>query len=161
MPRYRVYSKGRLVDDTFDLLGFDWDNRATFYLGCSFTFEKALEEAGIEVRNLQDGKNVAMYRSSVRTHPIGDFDCEVFVSMRPFPKHLLSKVVAITFEFPDTHGAPIHIGDPARIGIEDIHRPTEGDPSTICGDDVPVFWACGATVALAVASASESILCLY
>ncbi len=102
---------------------------------------------------------MAMYRSSVCTHPIGDFDCEVIVAMRPFPKHLLSRVIAITSEFPDTHGAPIHIGDQARIGIEDIHRLTEGDPSTIRGDDVPVFWACGATVALAVASDSESILC--
>ncbi len=160
LPRYLVYSKGRLVEDTFDLLGFDWNNRTTFYLGCSFTFEEALQEAGIEVRNVKEGKNVSMYHTSLRLHPIGSFDCEMFVSMRPVSRDLLSKAFAVTAGFPDAHGPPIHIGDPARIGIRDISQPSRGgDTSNFNSEDVPVFWACGVTTTLAVASASESILC--
>lgn len=159
IPRYRVYSKGRLVEDTFDLLGFQWNNMATFYIGCSFTFEEALQQAGIEVRNIKEGKTVPMYHTSIHTHPVGKFDCEIFVTMRPVHRDLLSKAVTVTAEFPDAHGLPIHIGDPSRIGIEDIDRPTGGHMSSFNPDDVPVFWACGVTVTLAIASASESFSC--
>ena len=43
------------------------------------------------------------------------------------------------------HGAPVHIGDPEAIGIEDVNRPDLGDPAEIRDGEVPVFWACGVT----------------
>ena len=155
LPRYLVYSKGRVVEDTFDLLGFDWGNRVTFYLGCSFTFEGALQEAGVEVRNIKEGKNVSMYHSSIRMYPVGNFDCEMFVSMRPVHQDLLSRAFAVTAQFPNAHGGPIHIGHPARIGIADITSPEEGNPSRFEDGEVPVFWACGFTTTLTIASASR------
>ena len=51
----------------------------------------------------------------------------------------------ICARFPQSHGAPVHWGDPAALGIPDIHRPDEGDPVDIRPGEVPVFWACGVT----------------
>jgi len=43
------------------------------------------------------------------------------------------------------HGAPVHIGDPALIGIADLARPDYGDAVSLMPGDIPVFWACGVT----------------
>jgi uncharacterized protein YcsI (UPF0317 family) len=43
------------------------------------------------------------------------------------------------------HGAPIHFGDPAAIGIADIARPEYGGEPDIRTGEVPLFWACGVT----------------
>ncbi|MHB8991488.1 MAG: D-glutamate cyclase family protein, partial [Chloroflexota bacterium] len=51
----------------------------------------------------------------------------------------------VTSRFPSVHGAPVHIGDPAQIGIKDLSKPDFGDPVTIKPGEVPVFWACGVT----------------
>jgi len=44
-----------------------------------------------------------------------------------------------------THGAPLHLGDPALIGIRDLARPDYGDPVPLAADEIPLFWACGVT----------------
>ena len=147
-----------MVQDTLDLLGFSWEDRVTFYLGCSFSFEEALQQAGIEVRNIKEGKNVSIYQTSIQTYPVGKFDCDIFATMRPIPQELLTTVIAITAQFPKAHGAPIHIGDPLRIGIHDLSNPTRGDQTKLEDGEVPVFWACGFTGSLAVHSASKLIL---
>lgn len=161
LPRYNVFSKERLVEDALDLSGFSWENRTTFYIGCSFTFEEALIQAGINVRNIQEGANVSMYKSDVALYSVGRFQCKMFTTMRPVARELLAKAVAITAQFPDGHGAPIHIGDPARIGISDLSKPELGDRVTIEDGEVPVFWACGITVEEAITAISEctSLLC--
>ena len=155
IPRYLVYSKGKLVEDTFDLQGFSWEDRVTFYLGCSFSFEDALTKAGIEVRNITEGKNVSMYETNIQLNKVGAFDCKMFVTMRPIHRDHVARAIAITAQFPDAHGAPIHIGDPTRIGIMDLAKPNRGDPVEVRDGEVPVFWACGFTVKEAVMSASE------
>ena len=48
------------------------------------------------------------------------------------------------------HGAPVHVGDPAALGIVDLARPDFGDAVTIEPDEIPVFWACGVTPQLAL-----------
>lgn len=150
-----MYSKGRLVEDTctLDLLGFAWDDCVTFYTGCSFSFESALLEAGLEVRNLSEGKQVSIYQSNIMTHPVGDFSCPMTVTMRPFLEESLERVVDITAQFPDSHGAPIHIGDPSRIGVE-LNRLQSGEEVEVKSGEVPVFWACGVTNSNALSSAS-------
>ena len=65
--------------------------------------------------------------------------------MRPIPSAQLSKAVTASARFPNAHGAPIHVGDPALIGIKDITRPDWGDAQPFAPGDVPVFWACGVT----------------
>lgn len=65
--------------------------------------------------------------------------------MRPLPYDQIVKSVLATGAMPRVHGAPVHIGDPAAIGIRDINTPDFGDSVTINPGEVPVFWACGVT----------------
>jgi len=67
------------------------------------------------------------------------------VSMRPFAAGVVDRVVEISGRFPLAHGAPVHVGDPAALGIADLGRPDYGDPVPAREGDVPVFWACGVT----------------
>ena len=125
-----------------------------FLLGCSFTFEWALLDAGVPMRHIEQGRNVAMWRTSIACRPAGRFHGPMVVSMRPIAAALVPKAVTVTARFPMAHGAPVHIGDPAAIGIKDIGKPEWGDAQDFRPGDVPVFWACGVT-SQAVALASR------
>ena len=153
LPLYRVFRGGALVDEPADLASLWSDDLVSFLLGCSFTFESALIEAGIPVRHVEQGTNVPMYITSIPTVPAGAFHGPTVVSMRPIPAGQVVRAVQVTSRFPAVHGAPIHLGDPAAIGIRDIAKPDLGDPAEIRTGEVPVFWACGVTPqAVAMAS---------
>ena len=145
LPRYRIYRDGRLMAEVPDIVGLWRDDLVAFLLGCSFTFEAALLQAGVPVRHLEEGKNVSMYITTIPCVPAGAFQGPLVVSMRPIPPRLVPKAVHITSRFPAVHGAPIHVGDPEAIGIEDLGKPDFGDPVTIQEGEIPVFWACGVT----------------
>ena len=144
LPRYRVYRDGALALERTDILDLWQNDLVTFVLGCSFTFERALIAAGIPLRHVQQGRNVAMYRSTIETTPVGPFGGPMVVSMRPIPGPDTARAATITGRFPEQHGSPVHIGDPAAIGV-DIARPDYGDAVEIAPGEVPVFWACGVT----------------
>ena len=152
-----IYNKGRLVDDVLDLGGFEqsWSDRTSFYLGCSFTFEDCLHSSGISVRNMEKGQNVSMYKSGINLKPVGPFGGNMVVSMRTILKSQLHQVFVLSAQYPTSHGAPIHIGNPARIGISDISSPTWGVPTFIKEGEVPVFWACGVSNTEAVKQAGK------
>ncbi len=146
IPRYRIYRHGRLEDEVSDLLSIWHGDSVGFLLGCSFTFEWALEEAGIPLRHIEEGVNVPMYVTDRACQPAGAaFAGPLVVSMRPIASHLISRAVEITGHFPLAHGAPVHVGDPGALGIADLIRPDFGDPVPIRDDETPVFWACGVT----------------
>lgn len=145
VPRYRIWRHGELVEEVPDVRDHWRDDLVTFLLGCSFTFEHPMLEAGIPVRHLDAGRNVAMYRTSTRCAPAGDLTGPLVVSMRPVPAAQVADAVRITSRYPAVHGAPVHIGDPAALGIDDLSSPDFGDPPTVQDGDVPVFWACGVT----------------
>jgi uncharacterized protein YcsI (UPF0317 family) len=86
-----------------------------------------------------------MYRTNREVRPAGPFHGREVVSMRPIPAELIPNAVEITSRFPLAHGAPIHIGEPEAIGIEDLDTPDYGDPPEIRAGELPVFWACGVT----------------
>jgi uncharacterized protein YcsI (UPF0317 family) len=86
-----------------------------------------------------------MYRTSVATAAAGRFSGPLVVSMRPLVPADAIRAVQITSRFPSVHGAPVHIGDPAVIGIDDVSKPDYGDAVDIAPGEVPVFWACGVT----------------
>jgi uncharacterized protein YcsI (UPF0317 family) len=86
-----------------------------------------------------------MYVTNIETVPAGVFSGPLVVSMRPILRTKVVRAVQVTSRFPMVHGAPVHIGDPGRIGITDLSRPDYGDPLEIKPDEVPVFWACGVT----------------
>jgi len=136
-----------------DVTPFWRDDLVAFLLGCSFTFEWALLDAGIPMRHIEQGKNVAMWKTSVECRPAGRFHGPMVVSMRPIPIGMISKAVTASARFPNAHGAPVHVGDPAALGIADVNKPDWGDSVGILAGEVPVFWACGVTPqAVALAS---------
>ena len=146
VPRYRVYRRGELVDEPTDVKNLWQDDWVGFLLGCSFTFENALLQAGLPVRHLELGRNVPMYRTNIACEPAGVFRGPMVVSMRPMTPAQAIRAVQVTGRFPRAHGAPVHIGDPAAIGITNLDRPDFGDTIVdIRPGEVPVFWACGVT----------------
>ncbi|MGB9977149.1 putative hydro-lyase [Thermovenabulum sp.] len=145
IPKYRIYKEGNLIDEVTDIKDIWRNDFVSFLIGCSFTFEKALLENGIPVRHIEENKNVPMYITNIDTVPAGVFSGKMVVSMRPIPEKLVIRAVQVTSRFPSVHGAPVHIGDPKKIGIKDIEKPDFGDPVEIKENEVPVFWACGVT----------------
>jgi uncharacterized protein YcsI (UPF0317 family) len=145
VPRYCAYRYGELIEEPAELYAWWRDDLVAFLLGCSFTFENALLRAGLPVRHIEEGRNVPMYRTNVACRPAGAFRGPMVVSMRPLtPKHA-EQAAAICRRFPRAHGAPVHQGNPAAIGIRDVNKPDFGDPVTIRPGELPVFWACGVT----------------
>ena len=145
IPRYRVWKNGQLVDELNDISSLWRPDLVSFVLGCSFSFEHALIDAGIELRHVTQGRNVAMYRTSIQTVPAGPFHGPMVVSMRPMTAANTIRAVQITARTPAVHGAPIHLGDPSLIGIADINKPDFGEAVEIRPNELPVFWACGVT----------------
>ena len=158
VPRYRVF-RGGVADahEPTDVSDLWRDDLAAFLLGCSFTFEAALAAAGLPVRHVEQGRNVPMYRTSRECRPAGRFRGNLVVSMRPYRPEMVERVVAITAQYPRMHGAPVHVGDPAKLGIRDLARPDFGDAAAVREDEVPVFWACGVTPQLALLAAGCEI----
>jgi uncharacterized protein YcsI (UPF0317 family) len=145
LSKYRIFRHGELVDEPVDLLRYWRDDLVSFLIGCSFTFEAALLEAGVPVRHIERGCNVPMFITTIETMPAGVFSGPLVVSMRPIPREKVVRAVQVTSRFPAVHGAPVHIDDPKAIGITDVHRPQLGDPVEVREGEVPVFWACGVT----------------
>lgn len=159
LPRYRVWRDGVLVDQPRDVGDLWRDDLVSFVIGCSFSFEQALMEAGIALRHVDEGRNVAMYRTSIPTVPAGVFHGPLVVSMRPLAAADAIRAIQITSRFPRVHGAPVHIGRPDLIGIADLGAPDFGDPVAVRDDELPVFWACGVTPQ-AVVMAARPPLCI-
>ena len=153
LPRYRVWHHGTVVDEPTDISALWRNDLVTFVLGCSFSFEQALLEAGLPLRHIQQGKNVAMYRTNIQTQPAGVFSGPMVVSMRPMKAAAAIRAVQVTSRFPNVHGAPVHLGDPALIGIHNLGTPDYGDAVEVMADEIPVFWACGVTPQAALAQA--------
>ncbi|MEW6452093.1 MAG: putative hydro-lyase [Pseudomonadota bacterium] len=143
--RYRVFKNGQLIDEPADVKKYWRDDLVIFALGCSFSFEEALTEDGIELRHITENCAVSMYRTNVPTTPAGPFHGPLVVSMRPLKPADAIRAIQITTRFPAVHGAPVHIGKPELIGIKDINKPDYGSAVTINSDEIPVFWACGVT----------------
>jgi len=169
-PKYRIYKDGIPTDSESDPLGITsyWDktDHIGFLIGCSYSFENALAEAGLPPRYVLQGRNVAMYRTKIPLAPAGVFTRATWVvSMRPYRVEDVERVREVTREFGRTHGEPVDWGWDAveRLGIEDITRPEWGEAArTEDGEGVfdqgeegwvPVFWGCGVTPQEAVMKA--------
>ncbi len=153
VPSYRVFRDGVFEEEVQDISSLWRDDLVVFALGCSFSFEEALLADGLDVRNVSEGVNVPMYRTNIDCAPAGPFQGKMVVSMRPFKAADAIRAVQICTRFPSVHGAPIHLGDPGLIGIENLDLPDYGDPVTVAEDELPVFWACGVTPQVALEEA--------
>jgi len=145
IPLYRVYRDGEFAGECKDVVDVWQPDFVSFLIGCSFSFEAAVAEAGIPLRHVQQGRNVAMYRTNIPCTPAGMFHGEMVVSMRPIKSSDVARVVEISGRFAVAHGTPVHVGNPLEIGIADLAKPDYGDPVAIEENEVPVFWACGVT----------------
>ncbi|MEL6218985.1 MAG: putative hydro-lyase [Pseudomonadota bacterium] len=149
LPAYAVYDcdnggdiETRYCSDISDI----WEaDSVGFAIGCSFTFERAVIEAGFPLRHIEQNRTVPMYRTAVETAPSGPFRGGLVVSMRPVALERIAEVQQISARYPQAHGKPVHVGDPAALGIIDLAKPDWGDPVMPEPGEVPVFWACGVT----------------
>ncbi|MFC1912195.1 putative hydro-lyase [Chloroflexota bacterium] len=158
VAKYRVYRDGNLVSEEADITNYWNGEMVSFLLGCSLTFETALMRAGISLRHIVEGKNITMYNTNIPTVPAGFFSGPLVVTMRPIPEAKMVKAIQITSRFPQSHGAPVHIGEPEKIGITDLSKPDYGDAVEIKNDEVPVFWACGVTPQAAALKSKPSLM---
>jgi uncharacterized protein YcsI (UPF0317 family) len=152
LPRYRIYRNGVPAEAT-DIASLWRDDLVTMAIGCSFTFDDALIAQGIVPRHVAAGRFVSMYRTARPTIAVGRFHGPLVVSMRPFPAAIADRAAAISACYPLMHGAPVHRGDPAALGIADLARPDYGEAVTIEADEEPLFWACGVTSQVALQTA--------
>jgi uncharacterized protein YcsI (UPF0317 family) len=157
IPRYNIYRKGNLEATIKEIKGL-WENDfVPFLLGCSFSFEEALLRSKIPVRHIEEKKNVPMYITDISCKPAGLFQGPMVVSMRPIPPDKVTQAVQITSRYASVHGAPIHMGDPSRIGIKNLDKPDFGDSVSIKKGEIPVFWACGVTPQAVVMKAKPDL----
>jgi uncharacterized protein YcsI (UPF0317 family) len=145
LPAYRVWRDGQLVEEPGDIRALWREDFVSFLIGCSFTFENALLAARLPVRHIEQGLNVPMYNTNRPCRPAGGFSGPLVVSMRPMTPEQAVAANRVCARFPRAHGAPVHFGDPAAIGINDLSRPDYGDAVDLRPGESPVFWACGVT----------------
>lgn len=145
LPAYRIWRDGAVVEEVPHATDHWREDAVAFLLGCSFGFEHALQQAGVRVRNIDQGRNVAMYRTNRALRPAGRLHGELVVSMRPMPVSQVPLATTVSAGVPLAHGGPVHAGDPAALGIADLGAPDFGEATDLHAGDVPVFWACGVT----------------
>ena len=153
LSSYRVFRDGEYDGDVVSIEDLWRNDFVVFALGCSFSFEEPLVDAGLRLRHWEDGSVCPMFLTDIDCAPAGRFSGKMVVSMRPFTPADAIKAVQITSRYPRVHGAPVHLGMPELIGIEDIGRAWQGDDPRLTPDQMPVFWACGVTPQVAVRSA--------
>jgi uncharacterized protein YcsI (UPF0317 family) len=158
VPAYNVYRDGVLAETVADLNGVWADDFVAFALGCSFTFEHAALSAGVPMWHIENNTTVPMFRSTIDCVSAGRFSGATVVSMRAVAEDQVDLITQISAKYPLAHGAPLHVGDPAAIGITDIAAPEWGDPAPIEKGQVPVFWACGVTPQVAIEKARIPIV---
>lgn len=157
VPRYRVFRDGQVVDEPTDIRDIWSDDLVAFVLGCSYSFEYPLLQDGIPLKHIAHNSEVPMYRTNIACVPAGAFHGPMVVSMRPLSPANAIRAVQITSRFPSVHGAPVHLGFPEQIGIEDLDKPDYGSPSEVSPGELPVFWACGVTPQAIVENAKPSL----
>ncbi len=157
VPKYKLFREGELIEERTDISDLWTDDLVAFVLGCSFSFEEALAAADVPVRHVDLGIECAMYKTNLATTPAGPFHGPMVVSMRPMPPKDAIRAIQITSRFPNVHGAPVHFGDPAAIGIQDIGQVDFGGAVPIYEGEVPDFWGCGVTPQAVVEQAKPPI----
>ncbi|KIC21443.1 hypothetical protein RA20_04600 [Leisingera sp. ANG-Vp] len=154
VPAYNVYRDGKLAETAPDIQELWQDDFVGFALGCSFTFEHALQRAGLPLWHVENNKTVPMFRTAIDTTPSGPFSGKMVVSMRALPRGRVEQAAEVSRRYPLAHGAPVHWGDPAEIGIHDLSSPDWGDAAPVGAGETPVFWACGVTPQVAIETAA-------
>jgi uncharacterized protein YcsI (UPF0317 family) len=144
LSRYCVYREGRLDARITSIVDLWQPDHVAFLLGCSYSADAALQAAGVSLRHLEQGQTPPVFVTDVPCRAAGRFRGPVVMSMRPIPEAQLETAIRVTGDYPLAHGAPLHIGDPAQIGV-DLTRPDWSTPIEPREGEIPVFWGCGVT----------------
>lgn len=145
VPSYNIYHDGELAGQARDIKELWQDDYMAFALGCSHSFEDLLIAKGMSLRHIERGHVVPAFVTNVKNIPVGPFGGNLVVSMRPFPPKQAIAAIQITDKLPEVHGAPIHMGNAAELGISDIESPDWGKGVGVTDNEIPLFWACGVT----------------
>ncbi|KAG7346177.1 DUF1445 domain containing protein [Nitzschia inconspicua] len=145
VPKYAIYRNGQLEKEVTDVTDYWPEQSVAFLIGCSFSYDGALMDAGIPLKSAQQGKNVPMYRTNLKCRPAGSLSGNMVVSMKPIPALQVSKHVEITSKYTHAHGGPVAVGSASAIGVADINNPEWGEAIDVAPDEVPIFHACGVT----------------
>jgi uncharacterized protein YcsI (UPF0317 family) len=154
IPAFCIYRDGVLTERVDDLQALWRNDHVAFLTGCNLSIDQVLLDAGIAFPHLvKESAFPAQYRSSLQARSAGAFHGPLVLSYRPVPTHQLLRVIELTARFPLSHGGPMHVGDPSRVGISDLAAVDWGQPPDPASDTIPCFWACGITAqAAALAS---------
>jgi uncharacterized protein YcsI (UPF0317 family) len=152
-PSYWIHIDGRRSATVPDVKGVWRDDLVSVAIGCWFSMEDALRLAHVRMRHLELGIQGPLMRTNRSTNPAGPFAGPLVVSMRPFAREQVRTVKAVTARFPRLHGAPIHEGDPAALGISGFGDPDFGEPMKVLPGEVPLYWGCGLTALAALEGA--------
>jgi uncharacterized protein YcsI (UPF0317 family) len=150
LPAYWVYRDGRRAETVTDIGALWQPDHVAVAIGCWFSMEAALAGAGVRLRHVELGIQGPLFRTALPAAPAGQFGGPLVVSMRPFAPAEVATVRAVTGRFTRVHGAPMHEGDPAALGIADLGKPDFGEPIPVTGADVPLYWGCGLTALTAL-----------
>jgi len=145
VPKYAIYRNGKLAEEVTDVTDYWPENSVAFLIGCSFSYDGALMNAGIPLKSAEQGKNVPMYKTGLKCRSAGALCGNMVVSMKPIPALQISKHIEITSKYTHAHGGPVAVGSASAIGIQDIDLPEWGESIDIDEGEVPVFHACGVT----------------
>jgi len=151
---YLVLRDGQVAERRRSIAEIWRKDHVAFLTGCNLSMDRIMLEAGMPLPHLQSEEAFpAQYRSSIECVPAGVFHGPVVVSLRPVPDSLVVPLIELTSRYALSHGAPVHIGDPAAIGVRDLSRVDWGRENSIAPGHTPMFWACGITAqAAAIAS---------
>lgn len=153
LPLYRTFRNGQPTGTLPDIAAHWRDELVPFAIGCSLSFEADLVAAGVPLRCHAPGRSCSAFDSALSNRAAGPFGGNLVVTMRAVAADQVALATEVTRNHPQAHGAPVHTGDPAVIGV-DLSRPIDGLGLTdVQPGEVAVFWACGVTMERAIASA--------
>lgn len=144
LPRYRVFKDGNVAEEPYDATPYWRDDLVAFLIGCSWGFVWAFKAAEVPFRSLGD------YTTNIELNSVGRFHGHMVCSCRAFSSsHHAVRAVQISSRHIAFHGPPVHIGNPAVIGVNNIGKPDAFIPPWPTPPPEPhevvMFWGCGIT----------------
>ena len=143
LPGYRVFRKGKLIAEPNDIRDYWQDDLVAFLFSATVVNDWLLEQSNVQFRY------IGSYTTNIQCVPAGRFKGPMVASCRLFKSNSDAiRAIQVTSRNPAAHGGPVHIGNPAAIGIKDLYytwsgvRPDFPPPEP---DEMPMFWGNGVT----------------